>query len=129
MLPSVDALPGITWTRERLLDAAGFEAVEDVRRAVTRDREALDAILPEKRIHKLDKNGQPYVEWHEGGAPDYDTRLRASEHVYDLADVRKRRDDDRTDPNRPVAVNIILTDAQPSIQANGVEVHLSGDGA
>ena len=124
-----DALPGILWTRERLLEAAGFQPVEDLRRAIARDREALDAVLPSKRKTVVDAGGSVTVTEEEGGAPDYDKRLRASEHVYDLADVRKRRDDDRTDPNRPVAVNIILTDAQPSIQANGVEVHLSGDGA
>lgn len=135
MLRSVDALPGITWTRERLLEAAGFDPVADVRAALARDREALDAILPEKRIHKLDKNGQPYVEWHEGGAPDHDKRLRASEHVYDLADVRKRRDGELGDPSRPLNVTIVLTSnahAGTPLQTHGVRLHLSehnGDSA
>lgn len=76
------------YTRERVLAEAGLE-ISDLRKAVDRDRETLDAVLPEKRVHKLDKDGVPYVEVTEGGAPDYDARLKASEHFYDLANVRK----------------------------------------
>ena len=124
-------LPGIVWTRELLLERAGFEPVKDLRHALVRDREALDAVLPEKRVHKLDRLGREYVELTEGGAPDYDKRLRAAEHVYDLADVRKRREGELGDATRPLAVTIILTGANghagAALQSHGVHLHLEGD--
>ena len=125
-----DALPGILWTRERLLEAAGFQPVEDLRHAIARDREALDAVLPSKRKTVVEADGSVTVTEEEGGAPDYDKRLRAAEHVYDLADVRKRREGELGDATRPLAVTIILTGtnghAGTALQSHGVHLHLDG---
>lgn len=85
--PRVEALP-VLWTgdrqRDRMLADAGF-CVDDLRRILAVNREALEATLPEKRVHKVhvDRDGveHEYVERTEGGAPDWDARLRASEIV------------------------------------------------
>ena len=105
-------LPGIVWTRELLLERAGFEPVNDLRRALKRTRGALKA---------TDKEG----------APDHTIRLRAAEQVYDLAGVSNpKRSESGQDPTRPINVQIILTgpgpDARAALQTHGVRLHLDG---
>ena len=103
-------LPGIVWTRELLLQRAGFEPVTDLRRALNRTRRALNATKE--------------------GEPDHAIRLKAAEHVYDLADVRKRREGELGDATRPLAVTIILAGpnghAGTPLQTHGVHLHLDG---
>ena len=119
-------LPGIVWTRELLLQRAGFEPVTDLRRALNRTRRALNATTPVKTFTRGE------VKWTEGGEPDHAIRLKAAEHVYDLADVRKRREGEVGDASRPIAVNIILTGrdgtqrAGSDVQGNGFRLHLTG---
>jgi len=82
------------WTRERLLEAAGFEFVGDTRRAVERVRKVVQS-------------------------RDEDTALRACEITFDLADVKPRLRTDTGDATRPVAVEIVLThqpNPQPSLE-------------
>ena len=115
-------LPGIVWTRELLLQRAGFEPVTDLRRALNRTRRALNATTPVKTFTRGD------MQWTEGGEPDHAIRLKAAEHVYDLADVRKRREGELGDPSRPLAVNIVFSHQPRSLpETNGVALHLSGD--
>ena len=125
-----ELVPSLLVTRELLLQAAGFQPVEDLRHAIARDREALDAVLPSKRKTVVEADGSVTVTEEEGGAPDYDKRLRASEHVYDLADVRKRREGELGDATRPLAVTIILAGptghAGAALSSHGVHLHLDG---
>ena len=117
-------LPGIVWTRELLLQRAGFEPVTDLRRALNRTRRALNATTPVKTFTRGE------LKWTEGGEPDHAIRLKAAEHVYDLADVRKRREGELGDATRPLAVTIILAGpnghAGTALSSHGVHLHLDG---
>lgn len=117
----MSGLPSIVWTRELLLQASGFDAPEDLRRAVKRTRQALSAKTPVKTFTRGE------MSWTEGGEPDHRVRLEAAALVFDLANVRKPRADE-PDAARPVNVQVIL-DARAPVQAHGVRLHLSsGDG-
>ena len=95
-------MPGIAWTRERLLEYAGFKH-DHVRQAVTRTVEALDAVTP---VKSFVKDG---AEFHSGGEPDHALRLQAADRIFDLADVRKPRTES-SDATRPVNVSILIGD-------------------
>src|SRR5262245_39465669 len=86
---------GIVWTRERLLEAAGFKFVADTKAAVDRLREIVQT-------------------------KDEQQALRACELTFDLADVRPRLRVETGDATRPVAVEIVLTH-QPNPQP-GLEI-------
>ena len=96
-------MPGIAWTRERLLQAAEFRPVDDLKLAVKRTRQALSARKPKVSVTKGD------MTWESGGEPDHALRLQAADRIFDLADVRKPRNDG-ADPTRPVNVNILIGD-------------------
>ena len=108
-------LPARIVTRESLLRAAGFEPERDVRAALTRTREALDATSGTGRRERA----------------DHRVRLEAADRIYDLADVRRARDDESLGDQRPVNVAIVLSgnghDAGAALQTHGVRLHLSGD--
>ena len=106
----IDSLPvpfvGLV-TPQRLLAAIGF-TVRDAQRALMHDRRALRACLPDKRRIKTLADGKTEETVELGGAPDWDVRHRAAEHLYDLAGLRERKRDDEADPSRPVAIQIIV---------------------
>ena len=83
------ARAGIAWTRERLLAEAGLILPDHLGLAVNATVEALAA----------ERKGQP----------DHLVRLAAADRIFDLADVRKPRNDG-ADPTRPVNVNILIGD-------------------
>lgn len=102
-------MAGIAWTREVLLERAGLRLPEDLGKAITRTVEALDAETPVVTYRKGE------MEYTSGGEPDHDIRLKAADRIFDLADVRKPRNDG-ADPNRPVNVNIVLAQADSARQ-------------
>ncbi len=109
-------LPSIVWTRELLLQAAqerlGFDLAEAVAHGLRRNREALDAVRPEKRVCKRAPDGTLSVEVTEGGAPDWPARLRGAELLYDVAAMRKPRGDgDGPAPVTAVAITLHVTAA------------------
>ncbi len=98
------------WTRELLLKAAGFAPVEDLTHALRATRDALQAT--------------------QGRKPDHRIRLEAADRIFDLADVRKRRESD-ADPSRPVSVTLVLSapvngHARTALPSGGVTLHLTG---
>ena len=108
----MNGLPA-TITRERLLELAQFKPVEHLTRAVERTVEALDAVTPIKSI--TTPQGLTYSS---GGEADHEVRLKAADRIFDLADVRKPRNDG-ADPTRPVNVNILIGDRSATSQVTG----------
>lgn len=101
----------VVWTRDSILATAGFEPVKDVEQALRRVRQALNAMHGHRR-------------------PDHRTRLDAAGLIFDLADVRKVREDVHADSQRPIQVALILHgDGGPpraALSTDGVQVHLDG---
>ena len=118
----IDSLPvpfvGLV-TPQRLLAAIGF-TVRDAQRALMHDRRALRACLPAKRRIKTLADGKTEETVELGGAPDWDVRHRAAEHLYDLAGLRERKRDDEADPSRPVAIQIIVHPPSDASAQRGV---------
>lgn len=73
--------------RDRLLELAGVTPA-DLRRAMDRTRDALDATLPAKRRVKTLATGEIEETIDEGGAPDWDARLKASDQLCDRIGLR-----------------------------------------
>ena len=121
-------------TRDDVLRAAGFKPIEDLKRAVTRNRQALNAVRPGRRTETSEPDGSLTVKIEHGGAPDWDARLKAVELFYDLGDVRKPREEQDASSGRPIAVAIFLDGSdggppRPPLPTDGVRVHLArGDG-
>jgi len=97
-------LAGIVWTRERLLEAAGFRFVADTRAAVARVRAIVQAV-------------------------DLQQALRACELTFELADVRPRARVVEGDATRPVAVEIYLTHGSTAAQQHDLEIAGPGGSA
>jgi hypothetical protein len=102
------------WTGEALLDrllTVGGWSDAHLRKLIRRNYEALDAVLPEKRVHKLDhETGEMYVERTEGGAPDWDARLKAIHEGRDMVGLRAPRPQTTVGP-----INVaVLTWSRPS---------------
>ena len=115
------------YSRKRLLHAAEFNAIKDLREALIITRDALHATRPEtvKRTTKS-SNGAEVEEITvvEGGAPDWQTRQRAAEFIADLADVRRPTDDERDHTGRPVSVSIVLSGERAALPAETVSISL-----
>ena len=126
--PLVPVEGPIVWTRPSLLKAAGFKPVPDVRRALRRTRQALNAKTPMRTIQRRDEVIT------EGGEADHRVRLEAASLIFELGDVRKMREEDRSDSTRPIAIALILDNganaaARAALPTDGVRVHLTrGDG-
>jgi hypothetical protein len=109
---------------DRMLELAGFTGKE-LRNALARTVEALDAETPTKRI--LTKGGGEMVI--EGG-PDHYVRLKAAENLFDWVGFKGKREREGG-TGKPVQVTINLTAApEPrTVIPNGrVKVHLALDG-
>jgi hypothetical protein len=90
-------------TRDTLLQLAEWDAVGEVKRALKRTAEALDAVHPSKRVETTTPDGVTVREEF-GGAPDYGTRLRAASMVFDVADVRPTPTNIHADIHGPVTI-------------------------
>ena len=134
--PNADALPIVftgeefhgVYSRKRLLAAAQFHAVRDLRDALIITREALQAVRPETVKRTTKTAGETTIEEvtvTDGGAPDWPTRQRAAEFIADLADVRRPSDDDRDHVGRPVSVSIVLSgEPRAALPAETVSISL-----
>ena len=113
----ITTLP-ITWTPQRILEAAQFDVVAHVRRGLIRTRQALNARTPvvETRFSKY------------GGEPDHRIRLEAARMIYELAGLTNRKREDEADPGRPVAVQIIVHPPSDASTQRGVTLTI-GSGA
>ena len=124
------AVHPVIYTRETLLAAAGFKPVQEVRRALARTRQALDAVRPARRTTTTGPDGVT-VKVETGGAPDWPVRLHAAELTYEVADVRRATEEDRADLARPIAIALILTATdggapRAALPTDGLRVHLAG---
>lgn len=117
------------WTGDALLDRALSLAEfsgADLKKALGRTRDALDAETPTKHI--TTKNGSEMVI--EGG-PDHMIRLRAAESIFDLVGFKGKREREGG-TGKPVQVTINLSAPAPEPRAviprGRLAVHLSGNG-
>lgn len=120
--------PSACWTSVRqLLQLAGYDAINDLNRAIEHDRAALSATLPERRKVRTLASGDVEVTVEEGGAPHWDVRHKAAEHLYDLAGVRQRRDPEDDASRGPITIVVqmpSLTPPQVVLSAPRYEISL-----
>lgn len=106
--------------RDRLLALAGVTP-EHLRHAMQRTVEALDAVAPAKRRVKTLANGDTEETIDDGGAPDWDARLRAADQLCERVGLRARPVLPDGDPGTPVtAIAIVLqagTNGQATVRA------------
>mgnify|MGYP001574362613 CR=1 FL=1 len=103
----------VIWTRQNLLQAAGFHPEGDVRKSLTRVREALNAMRGKRQ-------------------PDHRIRLEAATLMFELGDIRPApKEGAYAELNRPVAVAIVLAapHAGAELSSHGIRLHLQGDGS
>jgi hypothetical protein len=111
-----------------LLAVAGVRPVH-LRRAVRRTVDALDAVAPAKRRIKQGTDGSLEETIEDGGAPDWDARLRAAEQLYQLAGLRgQRRNPDAGDSSRPVNIAIVVNGANGHGNGHHVDAGSAADG-
>jgi hypothetical protein len=124
------------WTGDALLDRmlalAGFTGKE-LRHALGRTVEALDAVLPEKRTtsETLDKFGTVIglTKIEEGGAPDHPVRLRAAENLFDWVGFKGKRERDNSDPTKITEIHVHLhAGGGPGTNGHGPRAALPGRG-
>lgn len=115
------------WTGDALLDRAlelaGFSE-KDLKAALGRTLDALDAETPTKRFTKGDM--ETVIE----GGPDHAIRLRAAENIFDWVGFKGKREREGG-TGKPVSVTINLTAApksQPQLPRGRLEIHLARNG-
>jgi hypothetical protein len=110
-----------TWTPRRMLEAAGFDFIEDTRRGLRRVRHALNAVTPTR----WSSTGHEY-----GGEPDHNIRLEAAKTLFNLAGLMDRKAREEQEIDRPVAIQIVITgspDQQLAAPDRSVTLSIGGD--
>ena len=127
----------IVWTGDRILDyhinRMGL-TLEDLRLVMQRHREALDAVQPEKRTWARRKGELVLVKREDGGAPDWATRLRAGETIFDWLGFRGKRERDADQAPAAITINVVQSAGGPNGHggphagppANGLSIRVNG---
>ena len=116
-----DRVP-VPQSRAAVLLAMGFDA-RDLKRAYTRNVEALDATLPERRRERQHADGGIEITIELGGAPDWRTRLEAIEQMYGIAGLSNIRLDP-SDDRGPVSIRIVVNESPSGPLTSGVRVSM-----